>query len=407
MMKNEKLSNNDSPLISVIVPVYNSAQYLRTCLESVCGQTYTKLQIICVNDGSEDCSAEILEEYGKKDTRILILHQKNAGQAAARNLALKHVAGEYIASLDSDDYLEKNAYEKVVACLRNYPGIDMVWFGTKVECLHDEKLRRIQEQYCRVEANGVRPLPIHTLHTLSGAMWNKVVRTELFCRFELNYPEGMVFEDACLFGMIAAVVKRVYFLPDKLYHYVLRQNSTMGMAREKASRCSDALNILRPLHAFYCRWNLLPAAQSVFESFFVRAWGLYCSIMPVETHRQLAKEVLQLAQELQMPDDSDLMRRLLRMNDNCEYERNLWGIFSVSLQWNGLCVRFLGVKILQEKLMPDSSVIKSLFYARRSGKEHWGFLGISVYGKIVSDFAVTRCLFCLPVSRTVPISIQK
>lgn len=406
-MKNEKLTNNVLPLISVIVPVYNAEQYLRNCLESVCGQTYTNLQIICVNDGSDDCSAKILEEYAKRDTRILLLHQQNAGQAAARNLALRHVVGEYIASLDSDDYLEKNAYEKVEACLRKHPGIDMVWFGTEVECLHDDKLRRTQEQYCRVEANGVHPLPIHTLHTLSGAMWNKVVRTELFRRFELNYPEGMVFEDACLFGMVAAVVKRVYFLSDKLYHYVLRQNSTMGMARAKSSRSSDALNILRPMHAFYRRWNLLPTAQPIFESFFVRAWGLYCSIMPVETHRQLAKEVLQLAQELKMPDDSNLMRRLLRMNDNCEYERNRWGVFSVSRQWNGLCVRFLGVKILQEKLMPDSSVTKSLFYARRSRKEYWSFLGIPVYGKIVSDFVVTHCLFGLPVSRTVLISIQK
>ena len=394
------------PQISVIIPVYNAERYLRACLDSICGQTYRNLQILCVNDGSTDASGEILAEYAKRDARLLVINQTNAGQAAARNAALNQASGDYIASLDSDDYLERDAYEKVVACIQEEPGVDMVWHGTHIECTHDEQLKKGQERFCRVEKKGVYPLPVHHLHSLSGAMWNKVIRAELFHRYELRYPEGLVFEDACLFGMIAALVERVYFLPDKLYHYVLRKNSTMGKARGKSSRSSDALNILRPLHAFYRKWNLLPAAQPLFESFFVRAWGLYCSIMPVEKHRQLAGDVLSMAQELGVPDDAELMQRLLRMNDGSEYDRRHWGVFRVSRRWNGSCVRFLGIKIQQEKLLPDTSVVKTLFYSRRPGKEKWTFFGIPFYSKEVSDFEVTRRLFGGPLCRTLPDSAR-
>ena len=91
--------------ISIVIPVYNVELYLRRCLDSVCNQTFKNLEIICVNDGSTDTSALILEEYAKKDNRIKVIHQKNQGLSVARNVGMREVTGQYCAFLDSDDFI--------------------------------------------------------------------------------------------------------------------------------------------------------------------------------------------------------------------------------------------------------------------------------------------------------------
>lgn len=103
-----------NPLISVIVPVYNTEKYLRKCLDSICGQTYRSLEILCVNDGSTDGSAAILEEYAAKDNRIKVIIQANGGLSAARNTGLEHATGEWIMGVDSDDYIDCDTIEKVL-----------------------------------------------------------------------------------------------------------------------------------------------------------------------------------------------------------------------------------------------------------------------------------------------------
>ena len=94
--------------ISVIVPVYNVEQHLTRCIQSITNQSYSNLEIICINDGSSDGSAEILEQYAKKDGRIKVLSQKNLGAGSARNNGIKQAQGEFIAFLDSDDKYPTN-----------------------------------------------------------------------------------------------------------------------------------------------------------------------------------------------------------------------------------------------------------------------------------------------------------
>ena len=94
--------------ITVIIPVYNVEKFLRTCLDSVINQTYQNLEIICVNDGSTDSSPEILKEYFEKDDRIIIINKENGGLSSARNAGLDAATGEYVAFLDSDDWISKN-----------------------------------------------------------------------------------------------------------------------------------------------------------------------------------------------------------------------------------------------------------------------------------------------------------
>lgn len=95
----------ETDLISVIVPIFNVEAYLRPCIESILASTYTTLQIILVNDGSTDHSGEICDEYTRKDTRIEVIHQKNAGLSPARNSGMKAAKGKYISFIDGDDYI--------------------------------------------------------------------------------------------------------------------------------------------------------------------------------------------------------------------------------------------------------------------------------------------------------------
>ena len=106
--------------ISIIVPVYNCAKYLPQCIESILAQTYTNLQIILIDDGSADSSGQICDEYAQKDTRIVVIHQKNAGVSAARNVGLHVAKGEYIGFVDGDDYIASDMYEYLYGLIQKY-----------------------------------------------------------------------------------------------------------------------------------------------------------------------------------------------------------------------------------------------------------------------------------------------
>ena len=111
--------NKGQALISIIIPVYNSEKYLATALESAKNQTYQNIEIILVDDGSTDNSITILEKYALSDNRIKIISQTNQGISAARNAGIKMATGKYITFLDSDDFLSRDAIEKMVTAIEN------------------------------------------------------------------------------------------------------------------------------------------------------------------------------------------------------------------------------------------------------------------------------------------------
>ena len=104
------------PKISVIVPVYKAEKFLATCIESILNQTYCNLEIILVDDGSPDSCGKICEKYALSDSRVKVVHQKNAGVAAARNVGLDLAEGDYVTFVDSDDYIQPQMYEKMIRC---------------------------------------------------------------------------------------------------------------------------------------------------------------------------------------------------------------------------------------------------------------------------------------------------
>ncbi len=124
-----------TPLLSVIVPVYNVAPYLEQCLDSILSQSYTALEVIVVDDGSTDGSGAVCDAYAERDARIRIIHQANAGLSAARNAAMDVMHGDFFVCVDSDDWLPEDALEQPMNVLSANPLIDILELGyTEINC---------------------------------------------------------------------------------------------------------------------------------------------------------------------------------------------------------------------------------------------------------------------------------
>lgn len=212
-----------SRLISIIVPVYNTAPWLRRCLDSICAQSYRNLEILCVNDGSTDDSAEILAEYAAKDARIRVFTQENAGLAAARNTALEHATGEWVTGVDSDDYLAPGVYDRAVACIT--PGVDVVFFGVQ-NVAEDERPLPHCAYFDLPTDMEYEMIPEHAAR-LNVCFWSKLWRAQAIRERELRFPHGLVYEDAAFYCCMLPLIRKVAFCREPGYMYMQREGSIM------------------------------------------------------------------------------------------------------------------------------------------------------------------------------------
>ena len=133
------IPSQQMPKVSVIIPVFNVEEYLGECLDSILGQTLREIEVVCVDDGSTDGSAAILDTYAAKDGRVKVLRQPNAGAGAARNAGLAVATGEYLLFCDPDDWCEKRCcLDKVYECLKEYE----LYRAKREGCLYTWKLRK-------------------------------------------------------------------------------------------------------------------------------------------------------------------------------------------------------------------------------------------------------------------------
>lgn len=211
-------------VLSVIVPVYNTAPWLRRCLDSICEQSYRNLEILCVNDGSTDDSAEILAEYAARDARIRVFTQENAGLSAARNTALEHATGEWVTGVDSDDYLAPDVYERAVTCI--LPEVDMVFFG--VQEVTEETVPMPHREYFDLPGAGVYEMTPELAKKLNVCFWSKLWRRSVLELHQLRFPHGLVHEDVAMFCMYAPHARKVTISPEMGYYYVQRAGSIMN-----------------------------------------------------------------------------------------------------------------------------------------------------------------------------------
>ena len=167
-------------LVSIIVPVYGTEAYLPACIESICNQTYKNIQIILVDDQSPDSCPEICDEYAQRDSRILVIHQKNTGVSGARNTGLNYALGVYIMFVDSDDELIPDAVEILVQDAQKY-GADIVWAPQK------QAGKKSYEEGVYTAYRNMEPLLLSFNGAYNiNAVWGKLFRRSLLRTFSLR-----------------------------------------------------------------------------------------------------------------------------------------------------------------------------------------------------------------------------
>ncbi len=216
-----------TPLISVIIPVYNVEKYLRRCLDSVIAQTYQKLEIICVDDGSIDDSGKICDQYAVRDARIKVIHQENQGLSAARNRGLDAAEGEYIAFVDSDDYILEDMYKKMLDKLLNY-NVDLCvcqWQYEFSDGRQVVKRKNIDPTIYGRKASLEFARFLYMGNYENGvvvAAWNKLYRRVLLDKIRF---EGRIHEDEAFCGRIMAKNISVYVMEEQFYVYAQNGDS--------------------------------------------------------------------------------------------------------------------------------------------------------------------------------------
>lgn len=220
-----------TPLVSVIVPVYNVEKYLKKCLDSILKQTYSNIEVILVDDGSTDGSGRICDECVKKDKRFRVVHQKNGGVAVARNTGLSKAKGEYIAFIDSDDWVKKEYIERLMqeAQEKNADVVQCEQITVSKEneyIIYDDA-----EKYNKVISGYEACEEMLYQNVVTSALWGKIIRSKLFDG--LSFKSGIIHEDLLMLYRIFKKAKEVSVIGDLLYYYFEREDSLIRKAFSK------------------------------------------------------------------------------------------------------------------------------------------------------------------------------
>lgn len=281
-------------MISVIVPIYNVSQYLKQCIESICHQTYKDLEIILVDDGSDDGSEKICDSYLQKDSRIAVIHKKNGGLVSARKAGLAASHGKYIAYVDGDDWIEHTMYEKLLKCLLE-SGSDVSMCGRYedtgeyaktvyhgIEQGKYNKEQMIQSIYPRMIVNEV-----FFKWGIFPGVWDKLFKRECLEKFQMKVDERIrMGEDAVCTYPCLLNVENIYVLHECLYHY---RQTTNSMVKQIVDCDREQFRILyrtgmeqfeRYRDIFDCRqqWEkyvlflMIPRADGLYRGYSKLSW---------------------------------------------------------------------------------------------------------------------------------------
>ena len=287
---------------SVVIPVYNVQAYLEQCLKSVCEQTLREIEIICVNDGSTDDSSAILNEFAKRDSRIRIVNQENAGQSAARNHGLDLATGRYVYFIDSDDWLaDKNALKDLYETAE-HEKTDIIYFDA--QCKFEQGCESFRNPWFN-EKTYIRA------HTYVGvktgvALANEMVvnreyrvspclvflRREFLNENAIRFREGIIYEDNIFTMACALAAKRAMCLPKAYYARLVRAASTM--TKKKTFRnIYGYVTCYGAMRTFALRYGSMPEAQKLIDSQIMSCyWNMRKLNQEVENVEVLVKKIL-------------------------------------------------------------------------------------------------------------------
>ena len=231
-IKSIKMSEKESYSLSIVLPVFNVEKYLDRCIKSILEGTYKDLELVIVNDGTKDDSENIIIRYLEKYNNITYIVKENGGLSHARNVGYTYAKGEYIAFFDSDDYIEKDMYEKLMAKVKDY-NYDIVVCDLYMEYEQTGKKiyvgSNVEKEYKNVEEdNNEINIRKEIMENIYIAVHNKIYKKELIEKtFEKGMPfvNGMYYEDIVYTYSILQNTRSISFVKEPLYYYVQRTSS--------------------------------------------------------------------------------------------------------------------------------------------------------------------------------------
>lgn len=245
------------PKVSIIVPFYNVESYIERCLETLVNQTLQEIEIILVNDGSKDRTINIVNKFKEKyPEKIVYLEKENGGLSDARNFGIPYAKGEYIAFLDSDDYIELNMYETMYEIAKKEKS-DMVECDFYWE--YPDK-KRIDKG---IIYNGKNEM----LEKVRVVAWNKLIKRDVLQRAQIEFPKGLRYEDVEFTYKLIPYLEKVSFCKEPMVHYIQREGSISNSQNE---RTIEIFNVLDNVIKYYKEKNLYNKFEEELEYVYVR-----------------------------------------------------------------------------------------------------------------------------------------
>ena len=245
-------------LISVIVPIYRVEQYLEQCIQSIRNQTYKNLEIILVDDGSDDQCPLICDRHAQVDERIKVIHKANGGQDSARKAGIMDATGKYVGYVDGDDWIEPDMYEKLLKYAHKYD-VDVIDSGI-IDCWVDRESKRTSylKEGCYKGKDFIEQVEPKLLYAgifyrygIEPYMWSKLFLREIIMKYQMvtdlanNLYDGVMVSLPCI-----AESKSLYISHDCYYHYRVREGST-----KREPRSDHVPNLIKCYPKFYKRYE--------------------------------------------------------------------------------------------------------------------------------------------------------
>ncbi|MGD1416410.1 glycosyltransferase family 2 protein [Bacillus stercoris] len=248
-----------SPLVSVVIPVYNAEKYLSTCIESVLNQTLRELEVIIVDDGSKDSSKKIIQEYASKDNRIVPIFQENQGVSIARNNALDKAKGDFIVFVDADDRVHEDAYESMLNAITHH-GVDIVF--SEVIWDYEDKSKNFIKKFS-IDANQPifrdkikQVILVDFLYNGSyGGVWNKMFKKSFIEDNNLRFPPNKSLGEDWIFCLEAFThCDSTYYIDTPYYYY--RQVNDGSLMRKYNPHLFESYIESNTLERYSKRWGI-------------------------------------------------------------------------------------------------------------------------------------------------------
>jgi glycosyltransferase involved in cell wall biosynthesis len=236
-----------SELVSIVVPVYKVEKYIHRCLESILNQTYSNIEIILVDDGSPDNCGKIIDDYGKNDNRIKVIHKENGGLSDARNAGMQYITGNYTLFVDSDDWLDRKMVEEMMGICKSHQAdvVQSAFYYAHEDCLYYDNRFFSRKDTPVILDNPSLMYELVVNNKVKNFAWGKLYKTNLIK--DIPFEKGVLFEDVFWAHKIMHRVNKYVIIHQPMYYYTQRNDSIVA---SYTPRNLDIIKGLKQRHKF-------------------------------------------------------------------------------------------------------------------------------------------------------------